>query len=151
MERSPWSTSSQKKEIQEEDNVASNNDVLERSSSWTSEGWQENAGWKTGPLSTRSRPSSQEQRCKDTPRFEVEKRFRNFCTKQRRQSRKQKPYGTRVVRKVRKGRRTSGHMPKNYERKAAKMTETGRFLWVASDVSNKRKLRREHKKCWKRE
>ena len=36
--------------------------------------------------------------------------------------------------------------PKNCERNAAKMTETGRFLWMASDVSNKRKVRREQKK-----
>ena len=37
-------------------------------------------------------------------------------------------------------------MPKNYERQGGKDAETGRFLWMASDVSNKRMLRREQKK-----
>ena len=93
------------------------------------EGWRENAGWIPGPLSTKSSQSSQEQWSEDTPKVQSGKRFRKFCLKQRRQSRNEKPYSTRVIRKVRKGSRTSGHMPKNYERKAGK-DDTNRKVLV---------------------
>ena len=73
-------------------------------------------------------------------------RLRKSCMKQGGRSQNERPHGTRIVRKVRKGRRTSGHMPQNYERKAAKMTETGKFLWMFLDVSNGLERRKSNRR-----
>ena len=152
MDRPPSSTSSQKKEIQEEDNAASKKrcprEIVHRGHQKVGKGTPAGRRDHFPPGAVKVFKSSGPRTLQ---RFKVEKRFRIFCMKQGRQSRKQKPHGTRVVRKLTKGRRTSGHMPKNYERKTANITETGRFLWMASDVSKRRKLRREQKKCWKSE
>ena len=66
-------------------------------------------------------------------------RLRKSCMKQGGRSQNERAHGTRIVRKVRKGRRTSGHVPKSYERKAAKMTETGKFLQMTSDEEDNRR------------